>query len=109
MLIKKRYSSYDYDLIVILSNWFPLFGQGWYFGFGLAFVKYVYYRGTKEICWEETEDVIRHEYAHLILRKEMGFVKYWSRVMYDYLRFWIAHNKKIIEIEVNRIKDKLER
>lgn len=101
-----KYQPYNYELTVYLSSWFPLFGQGLYI-FGKAFVKYVYYVNTKIICWGETEDVIMHEYSHLVSRKQRGFINFWSNIIWDYIRFWIKHNNKKMEQEANKIKGSL--
>jgi len=109
MKLIKKYKPYGFELTVYLSSWFPLFGQGWFVGFHTAFVRFVYYKNTKVICWEDpsnnsTNDVIRHEYGHLVSRKQGGFFNFWINIIWDYIRFWIPHNLKLMEIEANDIK-----
>ena len=102
------YQPYNYGLTVYLSSWFPLFGQGIFIGFSTAFVKYVFFtdngKVTDTICWTETNDVIKHEYGHLVSRKQRGFFNFWGNIIWDYIRFWIPHNLKLMEIEANDIK-----
>jgi len=101
-----QYEPYNYSLKVYLIKWLP-FGQGIFLGW-FAIVQLVYYMSGKEktdvICWEETNDVIKHEYGHLVSRKQRGFFNFWGNIIWDYIRFWIPHNLKLMEIEANDIK-----
>ena len=107
MKLKVKYHTYDYELTVHYSTWFPFFSQGWYAGFGIAFVKYVYYKNTKVICKEETEDVVKHEYSHFILHK----TKYKNWFMYSLaylgwkgMMIVFPHSIFPFEYEANKIK-----
>lgn len=100
-----QYKNYP-PMTCFLSSWFPFFGQGLYF-FGVAFVKYVYYKKTKVICWIDTIDVEKHEYSHFISRLKRGFFNFWFCIIWDYLRFDIPHDSKPMEIEANKIKNTL--
>lgn len=113
------YKPYNYNLNVYSSSWFPFWGQGWFVGFNTAFVKYVYYtvngKKTKVICKKETEDVIKHEYSHFVLYKTRynGIFK-WIKYVWAYLSWWgimlaFPHSVFPFEIEVNKIKEKLNR
>ena len=105
-----KYSPYNFELIVYLSKYLPPFGQGIYF-FGMAFVKYIYFMNGNErtnlIAWDETNDVIRHEYGYFVARKKRGFLNFWSNVIWDYIRIWIPHQYKSVEVEANRIKEEI--
>ena len=90
-------------LTVYLLSWFPLWSQGLYL-FGVAWVKYVYYKDTDRVCWYETDNVIKHEYGHYVSRLNRGFINFWGNIIWDYIRFWIPHNLKLMEIEANDIK-----
>ncbi len=94
-------------MTVHLSSWFPFFGQGWFVGFSTAFVKFVFYKGTKVVCNEDTEDVVRHEYSHLISRQQRGFFNFWVSIFWDYIRFWVKHDSKPMEVEANKIRTTL--
>ncbi len=103
--MKVRYLDYP-EMTVYLSSWFPFFGQGICLG-KVAFVKYVYYKNTKVICQEETEDVIKHEYSHFILYK----TKYtnWFKFIFAYLGWKgmmlaFPHSAFPFEVETNKIK-----
>lgn len=95
-------------MTIYFSSWFPLFSQGIYLGFSTAIVKFVYYKETKIVCNEETEDVVKHEYSHFISRQERGWFNFWINIIWDYLRFWIKHDFKPMEIEAEKIKDALK-
>lgn len=103
-----KFAPYNFELTVYISTFMPLWGQGWFIGFSTAFVKYVYYTDkgkiTDIISWDDTNDVIRHEYGHLVSRKQGGFFNFWINIIWDYIRFWIPHNLKLMEIEANDIK-----
>ena len=105
MIKQVQYSDYQ-PLKIILCGWFPLFGQG-LFLFGLAFVKYVYYKNNSLIYWPGTEDVIKHEYSHFIQWKKNKLKFIWSIIRDYFFLFWIAHDKKQIEKEANEIKASL--
>lgn len=101
-----KYQDYP-EMTVLLSTWFPLFSQGVYLGFSTAFVKYVYYKETKIISYQDTIEVIKHEYAHFVSRLQRGLFNFWSNIIWDYMQFWIKHNNKPMEIEANKIKEKI--
>lgn len=99
--MKFSYKPYGYNLNVIISDWFPFFGQGLFCGF--AFVKRVKY-SDGAICWFATEDVIKHEYGHKVSRVKRGLLNFWFNMLWDYLRVWIPHNEKPMEFEANKYK-----
>ncbi|MCL4419953.1 hypothetical protein M1146_07740 [Patescibacteria group bacterium] len=102
-----KYNDYP-KLTVHFSTWFPLFSQGVYLGFSTAIVKFVYYKDTKIVSNEETEDVVKHEYSHFISRQKRGWFNFWINILWDYLRFWIKHDSKLMEVEANKIKETLK-
>lgn len=107
--MKKVIKYLDYPkMTCYISTWFPLFGQGIFAGFSTAFVKFIFYKGTKTVCNEETEDVVAHEYSHFISRQKRGWFNFWANIIWDYLRFWIKHDSKPMEIEANKIKDTIK-
>ena len=120
--MKQTYSfqPYNFSLTVYLSSWFPFIGSGWFVGFSKAFVKYTYYQSPLDniICWDITAEqdaqgfgsthrTMMHEYSHLILKHLIGSFHYWSWCIKDYIRFWIKHDLKPIEIRVEEIRKTL--
>jgi hypothetical protein len=100
-----QYKNYP-CMTVHLSSWFPLCGQG-LFLFGIAFVKLVRYQNSKMIYWNDTTDVVKHEYSHFVQWKKCKIKFIWS-IIRDYIfLFWISHDKKQIEKEANEIKASL--
>ncbi len=103
---KEKGISINYICTVYLSNNFPFFEQGIHTGKKGVFVKRVFYKDSKVVCVEETEDVIKHELAHQLLRNRIGSTKYWLWIFKDYvLLFFIKHDNKSIEKEVNKLKN----
>ena len=93
-------------MTVYLSSWFPLFGQGFSFGFWTC-VKYVYYKNTKVISTPDTEDVIKHEYSHFILYKtkyKNWFTFIWAYVGWKGMMIAFPHSIFPFEVETNKIK-----
>ena len=111
------YKPYDYKLTVHLSTFFPLFNfVGWSITLlKISFVKYTYYPNTKIICWDLTSEedakgygsthrTMMHEYSHLVLKNQIGLYHYYTWCIWDYIRFWVDHNSKPIEIAVEKIR-----
>jgi len=102
--LKRSVKYKDYPIMTCyMSTWFPLFGQGLCLG-SIAFVRYVFYKDTKVISTPDTEDVVKHEYAHYLQGYFYGWTRYYLIAIRDYTRFWIKHDDKPIEIEANRLK-----
>lgn len=95
------------DITIYLSDNFPFFVQGKFTGHSSAFVNRVEYKNTDINSYKDTEDVMKHEYAHLIQRNKYGFWKFWFMVCRDYAMFWVKHDDKFIEKEANQIKNSL--
>jgi hypothetical protein len=91
---------------IYLSNNFPTFGQGIHTGKKGVFVKRVFYKDSNTVSIADTEDVMKHELAHQLLREQIGFWRYWGWIFKDYvLLFFIKHDNKSIEKEVNKLKN----
>jgi hypothetical protein len=116
--MKQTYSfqPYNYTLSIFLSNWFPLFGfSGWCITLlKIAFVKYTRY-SNGIICWDITPEqdqegfgsthrTMMHEYSHLVLKMQIGTWHYCTWAIWDYMRFWVSHDKKSLEQRVENIR-----
>lgn len=105
--MKKIIQYKDYPpMTYYLSSWFPFFLQGFSLGFWNC-VKYVYYKNTKVICVEETEDVIKHEYSHFVLYKTKYkyLLKYlWAYIGWKGMMLFFPHSVFPFEYEANKIK-----
>ncbi len=105
------YPEMTYHLVAFLP-----FGQGICLGF-LTLIKPVLYKDVDEICWEETNDVIKHEYSHFVLWKTKYLdEKNWLTVVISWIKFiwayvgWkgmmlaFPHSVFPFEVEANKIK-----
>lgn len=91
---------------IYISDNYPFFGQGVHTNNKCVFVKRVFYKDSDIVSIADTEDVIRHELAHQLLREQIGFWRYWGWIFKDYvLLFFIKHDNKSIEKEVNKLKN----
>ena len=101
------YPEMTYHLVAFLP-----FCQGICLGF-LTLVKPVLYKDAEEICWAETNDVIKHEYSHFILYKTkytglFGWIKFiWTYIGYRGLTLFLPHSQFAFEVEANKIKAEL--
>lgn len=118
MKVIVSYKPYDYKLTVYLSDVFPLFKfSGWCITLlGIAFVKYTYYKNAPTvICWDITPEqdaegygsthrTCMHEYSHVVLKKQIGTIKYGLWCVWCYvILFWVKHDDKKIEQRVEEI------
>jgi hypothetical protein len=91
------------EMDVFLSSNIPFCAQGVFTGLRGAFVKRVYYTNsgqpTETEAISDTEKVKLHEYNHYLQRKRLGFIGFWSTIIWAYICFWKSHDNKPLERE----------
>jgi len=86
-------------MTIYLSSNLPFGAQGVFTGLKGAFVKRVYYKDTNIEAIDYTQRVIKHEYAHYLQRKRLGFVVFWATIIWAYICIWKPHDEKPLEHE----------
>lgn len=88
---------------IILSRWFPIFGQGLTISKNLCFVKFIYHK-IYGVSIGQTARIIQHELVHAEQIKRVGWLKFMVGTIYNYITKGMQSG---YELEANQAEEKL--